>query len=102
MSAMPVVLSAPFIIQPQVLSVARFIELIIYIIMCKDKAPMYKSSRSKAPKTANLLLQTCEKNQWLFWLRSIGVGFSSRNNFFNLDSFAKVSISVGFIVPNFR
>ena len=33
---------------------ARFIKSIIYIIMRQEKAPTYKSSRSKAPKTQQI------------------------------------------------
>ena len=45
--------------------------------MCKEKAPIYKLSHSKAPKTtATLPLQTCEKNQWIFLLYNTGVDFS--------------------------
>ena len=65
-----------------------------------EKAPIYKLSRSKAPKnTADLPLQTYEKNQWTFILYDTAVDFSSRNNSANLDSFAKVSIPVGSISP---
>ena len=39
-------------IQPQVLSVhALSIKSITYVIMLKENAPIYKSSRSEAPKT---------------------------------------------------
>ena len=49
--------------------------------------------------TANLSLQTCDKNQWTFLLHSISVNFSSRNNFANSGSFAKVSVPVRSIIP---
>ena len=44
--------------------------------------------------TANLPLQTYEKKQW-----TLGIDFSSGNNFANSGSFAKVSVSVGSIIP---
>ena len=79
---------------------ARVIKSIIYIMMCKEKAPIYKSSRSKAPK----IQQICDyrhvrKTIVLFLLHNMGVGFSSRNDFANLRSFAKVSVPVGSIIP---
>ena len=41
----------------------------IYIIIREEKAPVYMLSRSKAPKnTANLPLQTREKNQRSFFV----------------------------------
>ena len=49
--------------------------------------------------TTNLPLQTCKKNQQTFFVHSTGVNFSSRNNFANLGSFAKVSVSVQSIIP---
>ena len=42
-----------------------------------------------------------KKNQWTFLLYSTGVNISSRNNFANLGSFAKVSVTVQFITPWF-
>ena len=50
--------------------------------MRKEKAPFYKSSRSKAPKFA--ITDMWEKPAVLFLLHDTGVGFSSRNNFANL------------------
>ena len=44
--------------------------------------------------TANLPLQTYEKNQRTFFMFNTGVGFSLRNNFANSGSFAKVSVPV--------
>ena len=39
------------------------------INLWQKKAPIYKLSRRKAPKNAaNLPLQTCEKNQWTFFV----------------------------------
>ena len=49
--------------------------------------------------TANLPLQTCDKNQWAFLLYNTGVKFSSCNHFMNLDSFAKVSIFIQSAIP---
>ena len=50
--------------------------------------------------TANIALQTEEKNQWTFLWHRRGVDFSSRNNFTNLGSFAKVSVPVETIIPS--
>ena len=44
---------------------------------------------------ANFPLQTCEKNQWTIFC----AGFNPCNNFVNLGSFAKVSVSLQFIIP---
>ena len=49
--------------------------------------------------TVNLPLQTCDKILWTFLLYNTGVDFSSRNNFANLGSFAKVSVPVQCIIP---
>ena len=43
--------------------------------------------------TANLPLQTCEKNQQIFLLYDTGVDFSSRNNFANLVPLQKLSVA---------
>ena len=56
--------------------------------LCK---PIEQTKHRKFPnatKTSGLLL-----------LHSTGVNFSSRNNFANLGSFAKVSVPVQFIIP---
>ena len=50
------------------------------------KAPIYRLSRRKAPKT----LQTCDKNQWNFLLYDTGAS----DNFANLGIFTKVFIPV--------
>ena len=70
------------------------------IIMRKEKAPMYKSSRSKAPITRqNCHYRHVRKTINLFLLHDTGASFSSRYNFANLGSFAKVSVRVGSIIP---
>ena len=64
----------------------------IYIIMRKEKAPIYKLSRRKAPKTQQIChYKHATKTSRLFLLYDMGIGFNSRNNFSNLGSFAKVS-----------
>ena len=69
---------------------ARVIKSIIYIIMRKEKAPIYKSSRSKASKTQQICRHRhVRKTIGLFLLHYTGVDFSFRNNFANLGSFAK-------------
>ena len=50
--------------------------------------------------TANLPLQTCEKNQWIFFVvQNYIISFISHNNFASLGSFAKVSVFVQPINP---
>ena len=48
---------------------------------------------------AKLPLEACDKNQWTFLLYFMGGSFNSRNNFFNLGSFAKVSVPLQSIDP---
>ena len=70
--------------------------------MRKEKAPIYKSSRRKAPKTQQIChYEHVRKTRGLFLLHDKGVGFSSHNNFANLGSFAKVSVPVRSIIPRF-
>ena len=56
-------------------------------------------SQQSTQNTANLPLQTCEKTSGLFLSHDTDAGFSSRNNFANLGSFAKVSFSVESMNP---
>ena len=75
---------------------------IVYNMMRKEKAPIHKLSRSKAPLTQ----QICHKRQarktsWPFLLYNTGVDFSFRNNFANVGSFAKVSVPAESIIPLF-
>ena len=64
------------------------------------KAPIYTLSRSKALKTQQIChYRYAKKTSGLFLLYDTGVDFSSRNNFANLDTFAKVSVSVESIIP---
>ena len=51
-------------------------------------------SQQSTHNTANLPLQTYEKNQWTFLLFNTGDDFSRRNNFANSGPFAKVSVPV--------
>ena len=65
--------------------------------MHKQKVIIYNLSRSKQ-NTANLALQTHEKNQWTFlWYRT-GVDLSSHHNIENLGPFAKASVALEFII----
>ena len=48
---------------------------------------------------ANRDINLCDKHQWTFLLYETSVGFNSRNNFANFGSFAKVSVSLQFIIP---
>ena len=68
--------------------------------MRKGKAPIYKLSHSKAPKTQqNCQYRHTTKNQWIILLYDTGVGFISRNYFAYLVSFAQVFFSVEAIIP---
>ena len=59
------------------------------------KAPVYRLSRSKAPKTQQIChYRHTRKTSELFLLFNTGVNFSLRNNFANSGSFAKVSVPV--------
>ena len=60
-----------------------------------EKAPIYKLSRSKAPKTQQIChYKHTRKTSEIFLLFNTGVDFSLRNNFANSGSFAKVSVPV--------
>ena len=79
---------------------ARAIMSIIYLIMHKEKAPIYKSSRSKAAKTQQIChYRHVRKTCCLFMLHDTDAGVSSYGNFANLGSFAKVFVSVQSIIP---
>ena len=54
---------------------------------------------AKHQNTANLALQTCEKNWWTALWHHMFVDFSSRNIFNNLGFFAKVTVPVESIIP---
>ena len=70
------------------------------IHLCQEKSPIYKLSRSKTFKTRQIChYRHARKTSGLYLLHDTGVDFSSSNNFANLDSFAKVSVTVGFIIP---
>ena len=61
----------------------------------QEKAPIYRLSRSKAPKTQQIFhYKHRSKTSELFLLFNTGVDFSLRNNFANSGSFAKVSVPV--------
>ena len=64
--------------------------------MLKHKAPIYKLSRGKVPKHSKFTVTDIRENQWTFFY---GADFSSRNNFSNLGSFAKVFVPVKSIIP---
>ena len=69
----------------------------IYIYAKKHPFTSYPAGKNQN-KNLNLRLQTYGKNQWAFlWYRS-GIDFSSRNNFVNSGSFAKVCVPVGSII----
>ena len=74
---------------------ARVMKSIIYIKMREEKAPIYKSSRSKAPKTQQIChYRHVRKTSERFFLFNTSVDFSLRNNFANSSSCAKVSVPV--------
>ena len=65
------------------------------INLWQEKAPVYRLSRSKAPKTQQIChYRHTRKTSELFLLFNTGAEFSLRNNFANSGSFAKVSVPV--------
>ena len=65
------------------------------INLWQEKAPIYRLSRSKAPKTQQIChYRHTSKTSELFFLFNTGVDFSLRNNFANSGSSAKVSVPV--------
>ena len=71
--------------------------------MCKEKAPIYKLSRSKTPKTQQIChYRHATKTSGTFLFYDMNVDFNSPNNFAkNFRSFAKVSVPLQFIIPWF-
>ena len=67
--------------------------------MLANKHPFTCCPATKHQNAANLALQTCEKAQQIFLQHRAGSDFSFRSNFTNIGSFAKVSVAVGFIIP---
>ena len=64
-------------------------------IYARKKHPFVSYPAAKHPNASNLQLQTYEKKQWtLFNNTARASTLSSRNNFQNLGSFAKVSVPV--------
>ena len=60
-----------------------------------EKAPIYRLSRDKAPKTQQIChYRHARKTRELFLLFNTGADFSLHNNFANSGSFAKVSVPV--------
>ena len=66
--------------------------------MHKQIALIYKLSCSKTPKFSKFRVTDIRDKPVNFLWYPTGVDFSSRNNFANLGSFAKVSISVESII----
>ena len=55
---------------------------------------------SKHQNAASLALQAYEKSQWTFFYGATrAIDFSSRNNFTNLGSFAKIFVPVETTIP---
>ena len=70
------------------------------ISLWQEKAPIYRLSCSKAPKTQQIChYRHMKKNNELFLLFNTGVDFSLHNNFANSGSFAKISVPVHIIIP---
>ena len=63
------------------------------------KAPIYKLSRRKSPKTQQIFYyrHATKTSELLLW-HDMSADFISHYNFANLGSFAKVSVSVEFII----
>ena len=73
------------------------------MIVHKQKTPIYKLSHSKTPKTQQIChYRQARKTSILFLVYDTGADFSSRNNFSNSGSFAKVSIPLRSIIPCFN
>ena len=71
------------------------IQAIRSIDLLLEKAPVYRLSRSKAPKTQKICpYRHTRQTGELFLLFNKGVNFSLRNNFANSGSFAKVSVPI--------
>ena len=65
------------------------------IKLWQEKAPIYRLSRSKAPKTHQIChYRHTRETSELFLFFNTGVDFSLCNNFVNSGSFAKVSVPV--------
>ena len=70
------------------------------IHLCLEKHPFTSYPAAKHPKYSNFdITDMREKPADFFLLYDTGIDFSSHNNFFNLGSFAKVSVPVGSIAP---
>ena len=67
------------------------------INLWEENAPVYRLSRSKAPKTQQIChYRHTRKTGELFLLVNTGVDFSPRNNFANAGSLEKISTPVHF------
>ena len=77
----------------------KFWKLIETYIYVRKKHHLQVTPQQSTQNTTNLPLQTYEKTKKFFLFYDTGVDFSSRNNFANLDSFAKGSIPVRSIMP---
>ena len=96
-------LSIDMSIQSQALSVhALPSQLYMYIMTHKEKAPIYKLSRSKVFKTQQIChYRKTRKTRVPFSLYDIDIDFSYRNYLANSGSLAKVSVPVRSIIPWF-
>ena len=84
-------------IQSQTLSV-HVLPSQLYILYGVNKKHLFTSyPAAKHKNTANLSLQTCDKNQRL--LHDTCINFSFRNNVADLGVFTKVLVPVGSIIP---
>ena len=70
------------------------------ITLWEEKAPIYRLSRSKAPKTQQIChYRHTRKTGELFLLFNTGVDFSLRNNIASAGSSANVSVPVHISIP---
>ena len=75
----------------------KLIEIQIY---GRKKHPFTSYPAEKHPKMEQICYyRHATKTSGLFLLYDTGVGFNSRDNFANLDFFAKVSVPLQFIIP---
>ena len=85
-------------IQSKIFSMHALTSLLyIYVTTHKRKAPIYKLSRSKAPKTQQVANHKPNRKTVDFLWYHTGVYSSSRNNLANLGSSPKVSAPVNSI-----
>ena len=85
-------------IQLQAFSVNALISWLYIITMHTQKAPIYTLSHSKVPKHNKFSITNMQENPVDFIWHRKGIDYNFCNNFANLGSFARVSVSVESII----